>query len=305
MKRHCKKSFVRWYILRPSLVLFLLVGFSSCQKLKKYLKKETNSEAAEQQKPIARVKDKYLYPSDINSLLQPGMSAEDSTNIVGRYVNNWVRKQLLISEAQANVPFNEAELERKILDYRYALMVYEYEKQYVNKKLDTAVSQKEIQDYYDNNQDNFELKQNIIRGYYVKIAKDAPKLSKLRKLIKTEDAKDMEELRSYCFRFANTYSLEDSVWLNFDEIINNTPFTSITNKVQFLKENKLVEDQDDNFFYFLKIKDYKITDQTSPLEFVAEDIRQIILNKRKVELTHNLEENIYEKAIKDNEFKIF
>jgi hypothetical protein len=184
-------------------------------------------------------------------------------------------------------------------------MVYEYQKYYINNELNSQVSDEEVNQYYEDNIDNFILKQNIIKGIFVKLPKEAPKIPALRRLIRSRKNEDKEELRSYCYRFATTYSLEDSVWLNFDEVIANTPLIGIPNKVQYLKTNNYVETSDDNYLYFLKINEYKISDENSPVEFVADQIRAIIKNKRKVVLKEQLEQDIYKRAIRNNEFEIY
>jgi hypothetical protein len=253
---------------------------------------------------VAEAGEARLMLSDLAGLVPRGLSKEDSANLIDRYVRSWVRKQLLISEAADKVDFDEAELERKILDYRYALMVYEYQKQYINENLDTVVKNDEVRAYYESNQDNFQLKQNIVQTWYLKVPKDAPKLAQVRQMMRKLTSENRSELKSYAFRFAIDYTMEDSLWLNFDEVIANTPFMSIPNKVQFLESNTFAETDDEKFVYLLHISNYKISDQTSPLEFVKDDIRNIIINKRKVTLADQLEKNIYEEAKDNNEFKI-
>ncbi|MGB3183211.1 MAG: peptidylprolyl isomerase [Cyclobacteriaceae bacterium] len=253
---------------------------------------------------VAETDEARLRMSDLEGLVPRGLSQEDSASLVDRYMRSWIRKQLLISEASERVDFDEAELERKILDYRYALMVYEYQKQYINENLDTIVSEDEVRSYYETNQDNFQLKQNIVRILFIKVPKDAPKLAQIRQIIKKPTRENRDELKSYAFRFAIDYTMEDSLWLNFDEVIANTPFMSIPNKVQFLESNTFAETDDEKFVYLLYISDYKISDQSSPLEFVKDDIRNIIINKRKVTLADQLEKNIYEEAKDNNEFEI-
>jgi len=196
-------------------------------------------------------------------------------------------------------------LSRKILDYRYALMVHEFKLYYINEKLQTQVTEEEIQSYYNSNQDNFELKQNIIKGIFIKLPKEAPKIKKVGKLIRSKKPTDNEELASYCFQFATYYTLEDTVWLNFNELIQSTPLASIPNQEQYLKSNKYVETSDQNFEYFLYINEYKIADQISPLEFVRDDIKEIIVNKRKIELANQLESDIYLEAQTNNDFEIY
>lgn len=254
---------------------------------------------------IAEVFDKQLYEHDIRGIVPENTSSQDSASIISRYVKSWVKKQLLINEAAARIDFDEVELERKILDYRYALMVYEYEKYYIGQALDKEVTEEEIKDFYNQNIANFELKQNIIRGIFIKIPKEAPKIERLKKLIHSNKEKDVRDLKSYCFRFATSYSLDDSLWVNFDEVIKNTPLMGIPNKIQFLKENDYIESEDKDYLYFIKIFEYKISDQISPLQFVKDEIENIIINKRKLKLSNQLEEKIYNQAKKNNDFKIY
>lgn len=287
--------------LNNKIYLVALLSLASCD----LIKMKENNEPADESPVIARVHDTYLYESDIEGMAPKGVAGIDSADLIERYVKSWIKKQLMISEAASKVEFDESEIERKILDYRYALMVHKFEEYYVSKELNTKVTEEQINQYYKNNIDNFELKQNIIRGIFIKVPKEAPKLEKVKQLLNSSVKRDKAELISYCFRFATTYSLEDSVWLNFDEVIKNTPLMDIPNKVQFLKENKYVETSDNNYAYFLKLKEFKISDQISPLEFVKDQITTIIINKRKLELANQLEEEIYNRAQKNNDFEIY
>ncbi len=257
-------------------------------------------------RPVARVYENYLYEQDLEGIIDENATPEDSASLVGRYVDTWIKKQLLLAEAASQMEIDEAELERKILDYRYALIVYEFEKNYVNQEIDTEVEEEEIASYYQEHQQNFELKQNIVKSIYAKVPQEAPRIGRLRKLFQGELNDDVrEEIRSYCLSFASAYSLDDSTWYNFEEIIANTPLVSIPNKVQFLQKNEFVETSDDIYVYFVKVQDYKISDQVSPLEFVKDDIAKIITNQRKVALTQQLEEDIYRDAQKNNEFEVY
>lgn len=279
-----------------------MLALSSCD----YLQLRTGSPEEEVvEAKVARVNDKFLFAHDLADIVPSGTASEDSSRLVKRYVNSWIRKQLLIDEAARSIEFDQQELERKILDYRYALMVYEYEKFYVNSALQKEVTEEEVAAYYEANKDNFELKQNIVKGIYVKVPKEAPRLNKLREFIALKEEDDREKLKSYSYRFASDFMLDNAVWVNFDELLMNTPLMSIPNKVQWLKANKYVETSDERYLYFLKIEDYKISNELSPLEFVRDQIETIIINKRKTELAARLEKEIYEKAQKSESFEIY
>lgn len=285
------------------LYILLVAILSSCDFVK--VKDESVAEQDDLRQPIARVNDNYLYATEIAGIVSANASPEDSANLMSAYMNNWIRKQLLIDEASAKIDFDEAEIQRKILDYRYSLIAYEYKSYYINQHLNKDVSRDEIQQYYEQNQDNFPLKQNIIRGKFIRLPKDTQNAAKIRTLIYSTRENKMEELRTFCFSYALMYSLEDSVWINFDDIIKNTPLAEIPNKVDFLKRTKYTESSDATSTYYLLIKEYKKTDDIAPMEVVRDQIVDIIINKRKVELARNLEKEVYDKAVETKSFEIY
>ena len=284
----------------PALIVCLFL--SGCDLIKM---KVNNASGDTDRQPAARANDSYLYKDELVGIIAPGTPAEDSTKLVEAYINSWIRKQLLIQEASRKIDINEAQVERKILDYRYSIIAYEYQTYYIKEHLDTAVSADEIEKYYKGNIDNFILKQNIVRGTFIKIPRNAPRTGKLKELIFSTQEKDENELKSYCLSFSVAYHISGANWVVFDELVKNSPLAEIPNKIQFLKSNPYFETSDDNYLYFLKIDQYRISDNVSPQEFVKGDIRNIILNKRKVELVKNKEEEVYKEALDDKEFEIY
>ncbi len=291
---------------RWSLHTLLMVGsvvmLTGCELIR-MKKEDTGTEPARE--AVARVNEKYLYRDELVGIGAQNATADDSVARVTAYINSWVRKQLLIEEAMKRININEAEVERKVLDYRYSLIGYEYQNYYIQQHLNDSISDKEIEDYYRSHFDNFILKQNIVQGTYIKVPKTAPRTNKLKEMIFSVKEKDQSELKSYCLSFSVAYHLSDSTWITFDKLVVNSPMAEIPNKIQFLKTNPYYETADNDFLYFLKIDNYKISDNVSPLEFVKEDIRNILLNKRKVELAKSLEDEVYENAVKQKNFEIF
>jgi hypothetical protein len=290
-------------IIRVSFFLLsiaLVVGGCDLIRMKKDQRVEQQN-----RKSVARVNDTFLYLDELNGLARGKATKEDSISRVTAYINSWVRKQLLINEAMKNIDINEAEVERKVLDYRYSLIGYEFQNYYIKQHLDNTVTDNEVEQYYKEHTDNFVLKQNIVRCTFIKVPKEAPRTKRIKELMFSQNEKDLNELRSYCLSFSSAYHLMDSTWIEFDKLVVNSPLAEIPNKVQFLKTSPYYETNDTQSLYFLKIDEYKISDNISPLEFVREDIKNIILNKRKVELAQKLEQDVYENAIKNKDFEIY
>lgn len=283
-------------------LLLFAVMMNSCDLIRM---KKQNAAQDNSRKAIARVDQVFLYEDELKGIVPEKTTKDDSAARVSAYVNSWVRKQLLINEAMKNININEAEVERKVLDYRYSLIGYEFQNYYIRQNLNDSVDNASIEEYYKAHLDNFILKQNIIQGTYIKVRKDAPRTKKIKDLMYSQKEKDQAELKSYCIGFSSAFHLADSSWIEFDKLAVNSPLADIPNKIQFLKSYTYYETSDNDFLYFLKINAYKISDNVSPIEFVKEDIRNIILNKRKVELAKKLEDEVYENAAKRNDFEIF
>ncbi|WP_084372951.1 hypothetical protein [Reichenbachiella faecimaris] len=277
-----------------------VLWLSSCEQLYNV----DVSEEVDDRVIIARVNDIYLYDEDISSLVPRGNQG-DSSMIVSKYVDSWVKKQLTIARASTELDFDEAKIERKILDYRYALMVHEFEMHYINQRLDKETSDEEIEKYYNEKFENFVLRQNIMRCLFAMVPVEAPQIENFRQLIRTYPDSNLEEIQSYCYRFASKSSLETELWINFDEVISNTPLISVQEKADFLKNNSFVETSDENYYYFIRVLDYKISDQIAPLSYIKDDIESILINKKKVELRKELEEEVYKVAKENNEFEIY
>lgn len=288
--------------MRYVLFSVLMVSITGCD----FIKMRSSSAIQDvNRQPVARVNNAYLYRDELGGIVPPNANKTDSTSRVEAYVESWIRKQLLIQEATRKININEAEVERKILDYRYSIIAYEYQSFYVKQNLDTIVGPEEIETYYKDNIDNFILKQNIIRATFIKVPKNAPQTKKIKDWIFSVSDEDKAELKSYCLSFSVAYHISDSTWMIFDELVRNSPLVEIPNKVQFLKTNPYHETDDESYLYYLKVDEYRISDNVSPLEFVRDEIINIILNKRKVQLAKKLENDVYNNALDHKEFEIF
>jgi hypothetical protein len=287
--------------LSALLIIVLAIAACSCD----LIRMKSDTPASQGRKAVARVNDVYLYQDELAGIVSDRVTKEDSVMRVTTYIDSWIRKQLLISQAMKTIDINEAEVERKVLEYRYTLIGYEYQNFYINKNLNDSVSDEEVQKYYNDHIDNFILKQNIVRGTFIVVPKGAPRTNRLKDLIYSNKEKDITELRSFCLSFSSAYHIADSSWMEFDKLVVGSPLAEIPNKVQFLKSNPYYETSDAESLYYLKVDEYKISDNVSPLEFVREEIKNIILNKRKVELAKKLEDDVYENAAKRKDFEVY
>ncbi len=279
-------------MVRNLFFLLIILFVSACEFL--------DGNTTDDKIALARVDNNYLYIEDI---IFPSLQ-NDSSPIIEKQIDRWIRNQLLLKLAYENV-INVNNVNNKVLQYKNNLMLFEYEKITYKNNIDFLVSDQELNTYYENNIKDFVLSIDLVQALYAKIPVDAPDVGGFRKIIKKYPDSDINEMRLYCFQFAEKSFLEDTIWVKLDDIILNNPLLLINDKSQFLKRYTYVENVDENHYFFLKILDKKLIGETSPLSFESNVINAIILNKRKQELFDKLRDSIFANSKKGIDYEIF
>lgn len=255
-------------------------------------------------RPIARVHDRILYEKDLVGIVGDNNSPNDSIVVVNNYVNTWVRQTLMLYQAENNLPAENAAVERQLENYRRSLLIFAYEQEFVAQKLDTNVADSTILNYYFINQEGFKLKNDIAKMGYLRISKNTPKVDSAKIWFKSNDAVDLIRLDNYCLKYASHFSLEDTAWRSPHEVMRNMS-TTLGLLPDNLRKNYFYEFEDGDFLIFLQLYDLKNRGEYSPMSFERNNIRQMILNKRKLVLLKSLESDLYNQALKKGNFEIY
>ncbi len=277
------------------IVFVLLLGACSAPE-------ENTGRAGE--KPVARVYDKKLYLSDFSTSIPKQLNPRDSAIFVDAYVEQWIQSELMRHQAESNLGPEEKDIEKEIDAYRKNLLVYRYQTELVRQKLDTSVGQKEIEEYYNTHTQNFMLKDNIVKVTYVKFGVKSPTPEKVKKWYVSSDPKDKDNLKKYCIQFADNFFLDDNTWLLLEDVMREIPLRDY-NPELLLKTSRRIEMSDSLFNYLLFIRDFKIKNMPSPLSFEKDNIRQVIINKRKLQLIEEMKRSVYSQAKENGNFEVY
>ncbi len=252
---------------------------------------------------LARVYKDYLYSSDLAEIVPKGSSPRDSILIVQNFINKWIHDKLILHKAQKNLQKSDLHFEEQLNEYRNSLIVYKYESQLIRQLLDTVVTNAEIEKFYYDNIGNFLLKNNIVKVYYSSFTDDLPGLPKIRKFFFSDVPAHRDSLEKYSEMHAELYYKDDETWVLFDEVLRYVPITTY-NQESYLQNHRKIEISVDGITYFVCFTDIKIRDAESPLGFERENIRQIIINKRKLKIISQMREDVFQSALKENDFEI-
>ena len=278
---------------RLCIIIFIALSLFACHGNK-----------SSKEKPVARVGETYLYPADLDGLFNGSLSQRDSMDIRKRFIEKWIKKQLLLQKAELNLSAEQKDVSKELDDYRTSLLIYKYEEMLLQQQMDTSMNSKEIESYYEQNSGNFILNQPAIRGEYIKLQKSSPYQDKVKRWYRSESETDIKDLENYCFQYARKFDYFNDEWIYFDPISKQLPLKTKDNE-GFLRNNRYAEQQDSAYNYYLNIKEYRLSGSIAPMNLVREDIRRIILNKRKMQLLNNLENDIYNSAYNRDKFQIY
>jgi hypothetical protein len=277
-------------------LLFIAVAIGGCSFFKKESKEGENA--------IARAYGYYLYPEDLAGVVPHNASRTDSISITKNFIENWIRKKAVLEKAEDNLDDEQKNVTRQLEEYRNSLVTYAYEAELIRQKLDTNVTDAEVEAYYEKNKSNFELKDNIIKVIYVRLNRNSPKLDRVRMWYRSEQSRDRKLLADYCRQYAVNYYLDDETWLLFDDLLKEIPIKTY-DKEQFLQNNRLLELVDGDALYLVNIKGFRIKNSMSPLSFEKNNIRAMIINQRKLQLIEEMERQAYEDARTGGEAEVF
>lgn len=253
---------------------------------------------------LARVNNEYLDEEDIEGIVPEGTSPRDSLVLVRNYVNNWVNTELMIQQAKKNLAVQQLDLESRLEAYRNSLIIYHYETELIKQNLDTLVSDEEVELYYQDHLGDFELKENIAKVHYVIIDNEVELEEDLENIYTLADTLLLDSLEAFCKEYSRSFFLDTATWLRFDDLLDVIPLETY-NQELFLKGNRNIKLNDDNYTYLLTFVDFRIKEDSSPLDFERDDIRTIIINKRKMDLVKQVRHDLYEKALQNGEFEIY
>ena len=254
--------------------------------------------------PVARVFDKYLYADNIREFLPKDLSPEDSMRLANSYIDTWILTELLLDKAKLNLPAEELDISRQIEAYKTSLLIFRYKEQMLKSKLDTIVYPYEMEAYYEAHNDDFILNETLIKAIYAKLPLDSPDVMKIANKLESNREEDIDEVYNYCSLYAIKFKDFDNEWISMNliqkewPIFMQDPLTS-SNSVKILEHN------DDNFLYLVRIRDVMAKDKIAPYSYVKDKIKELILNKRKISFSSSIEYELYEDALNKKKFEIY
>lgn len=253
---------------------------------------------------VAEVGTAKLYRSELNALIPKGMAAEDSVRLSRQYINTWALDQVFLAIAEEQLSKTEKDVSKELEDYRKSLLKYRYEQLYVNERLDTAVSDEDIETYYAANINRFELSRPVVKARYLRIAADSPVLPKIRKKMSSDQVQDLLDADSLAYSSALKFTTWENSWVDVASLAREfgTDYVSVMSMMR----GGWIEMTDSMRVTSVAYVPAMVqAGETAPLEYCMSQIRDMIISTRKQALITGLEQDLLRDAREKGQFVIF
>ena len=253
--------------------------------------------------PLVSVGNEFLYEEDVQRFYAANLPPSDSAKYVNDYIRRWVEEALFYSVALRNIP-SSGEVERLVESYKRSLVLNLYQEGLVEQHLRNDISDEKVQEFYDNNSAMFELEEPIVKGLFLKVPVNAPKMSQLRKWYSSREIDDLEKLDKYSLTNEVVYDYFVETWERVAVIASKTTI-SAEDLCQRLRRSANIEFKDKDYIYFVSADSVIEKGGLKPIELVEEDIRTLVTNTMKANFIKEKKQDIYDEACKAGAIKYY
>ena len=254
--------------------------------------------------PVVSVAGEFLYKEDLAAAIPLGMKGNDSIAFVDEYIRGWVEDALLFDKAEGNIPDN-MRIEELVESYRRALISHAYQEELVRQKLSGEVRDEEIERYYEEHPDLWLAVQPLVKGLFLKVPLNSQQLGNVRTWYKNTSSDAIDKLEKFCLGGAVIYDYFFDRWTQVSDLSAKIPLKSLETDMAFLDTNRNVETKDTAFCYFLHVEDFMPQGGRLPLEYAKSEIKNILINLKRVEFIKGIKADLYRKASEGNDITYY
>ena len=276
---------------RLIITTFLCIFFGSCSNFS-----NNNSNNL-----VARAGENFLYEDDLPSYV----SEDDSLIKISNFIETWAKEKVLYDLSIINLSQSKrAEIDELVDNYRIDLYINSYKDLIVNSKIDSIVTNEQIDSFYSSNVNNFKLNENLVKYRYVKVPDDNININRIRRYIVRMSEQDRYFLDSLNFQFADL-KLDDSIWFTERDVISSINFINQNNKSRYFIKDRLFTLNESNYINFFIVDDMLKSGNIPPKSYLYDRIKSTIINQRKLDILKGINQEILNDALKSRKYEVY
>ncbi|MBT5147625.1 MAG: hypothetical protein HOM41_03620 [Flavobacteriales bacterium] len=268
------------------IVLTVLVSLNACVIF--------NDETIED-KIVVSAFGKNLLLDSLCSRIPNELSFEDSTLLSERIIEGWVRENVLLAQAEKNINEFSSSFESSIRSYRNALLVTQFEREFIASRVDTKVQDEEIEKFHSDYPELFQLKEHVLRAVFFEINTEEDMLDSARIWLTTADSSSVPKLEQWSIEHGAHFALDVDYWWFLSDLLQTVPIQVYRIEDQ-LRDRRLIEFTDGDSRYLLRILEHRLKDLPSPIPIARKRIVDLIIQERRRSILENLRDDLVSDA---------
>jgi hypothetical protein len=246
--------------------------------------------------PLVSIDGKTLYEDEVALILGTTAYAPEERDEV---IQAWINTQMAFKLWDSLPKDRQNLIDLRTFDYKSSLILFELENLWIETRLDTLVNDAELEKYYQDNIHDFLLNDYIVKLLYLKVPALAPDIDMVKKMFVLNVPSDTAKITQYANQYASSFYFNRENWISFEDFLKELPVDYIDVERFVTNKSKKVFEEN-GFFFFINILDYRLKNTPSPFTYEKERIRSRIILNRKLELRQKAKTH-FETKLKNND----
>ena len=242
------------------------------------------------------------------------LGLEDSAAFAERLIDRWMREQVMLAQADAQLKEERTSLNAALEAYRRSLLINTYETRYVESRLDTDVDDPEVLAYYEDHAELFTLHDHAVRVLYMHlpdpessaIALRAPwtkrdarawnkEMDQLKEWLTAADSVSIPLLERWCMEHGAVHHVDHEAWWRVAELLDEVPLSLYRVEDQIQRTSPLTFSAEGRV-YFVRFLDHGLKGKVAPLDVARDQIEELVLQGRRQRMLDALRDTLFQQA---------
>ena len=246
-----------------------------------------------------------LRQSEVVASIPAGTAPEDSLRLYEDYVERWARRELRLQEAERVIGSAAVEeVNRMVEEYRYSLLGYRLDQNYLDRKVDTLLSDSVVTAYWEQHKADFALDRTVVKGRIVRVPNSYRQAVKLLSLMRSPSEDRQKDFISTCEKNNFETHFFEEEWVDFSEFLSYLPVRRDRSYDYMLDSREVKEMADADNHYFVQITDCLRAGSDAPFDRVGDAVRRIIFNRRRNQVLKEYEDSLYNASLVDGRVEL-
>ncbi len=253
-----------------------------------------DSSSADSDDIVAQYRDTVLRLTEVQRLLPPGISSDDSTRLMRTIIDEWI-DGFLIEDLAASQIEDMERIERLTESYRRSLIADSYRRKMRSTGVQ-PIDETRVKAYYREHRSELRLERPIVKGLFIKAPSSSRYLDDIRRWMTDGGQNAYDELENIGRKETVSFRFFADKWVDLDAITEEIPYRFVDGD-RFVEGTTDFETEHNGTAYMLHITDFRHSGEEMPEAYASPIIEDRIKNNNLADYEKGLIKALRQTAI--------